>query len=211
MRHTATRFATTGIVCGCLLAGAVCQGQEGARQQGALQVGDSAPVFTCLDDGGELWNLCDHHGMELVVVFFYPSDFSFCCTRQALRYRDVQSELAELGVTVVGVSGDAVAAHRLFKDTHTLPFALLADEDGSVAKQFGVPLRSGGKALVADVEGKPLLENDGRPVRILRQVTAARWTFVIGKDGRIVYRDTGVSPDKDAQAVLEFLRGLNAK
>jgi peroxiredoxin Q/BCP len=188
-----------GVLWGTLLAGATALGQEG------LQVGDPAPEFTCLDDQGQVWKLRDHLGMEYVVVYFYPSDFSFCCTRQASRYRDSQDKLAERGVTVVGVSGDAVASHQMFKEAHGLPFTLLADVDGSIARQFGVPLRSGGKSLAADADGKTLLGASGRPVQSSREFTAARWTFVIGKDGSILYRDTHVSPVKDAQVVLEFL------
>ena len=38
---------------------------------------------------------------------------------------------------MVGVSTDSVAAQKKFKDENALPFPLLSDADGKVAKQYG--------------------------------------------------------------------------
>ena len=40
---------------------------------------------------------------------------------------------------------------------------------------------------------------------------AARWTFVIGKDGTVAYKNTKVTPGQDAKAVAEFIRAADAK
>ena len=200
MRHATRLFTITGLIGGFLLAGAVSRGEENA-----LQVGDLVPEFKCLDDQGQIWDSRDHVGKKMIVVYFYPSDFAFCCTRQAVRYRDRQRDLANHGVEVIGISGDVVAAHRMFKETHRLNFALLADFEGNVARKFGVPLRAGGKAMVKDADGNSLVGKDGAAIKVRRDFTAERSTFVIGKDGRIIYRDTAVSPVKDSQEVLEFL------
>lgn len=172
-----------------------------AEVGGAAEVGDVAPEFACLDDQGQQWNSRDHVGKSPLVIYFYLSDFSFCCTRQANRYRDAHDELAKQSAEVIGISGDAVQSHRWFKAAKGLDFTLLSDPDGSIARKFGVPLRAGGKAMAVDT--------NGQAVAIPRLFTAARWTFVIGADGRIVHRDTGASPVKDAQVVLDFLRKVN--
>jgi peroxiredoxin Q/BCP len=169
----------------------------------AADVGDAVPEFTCQDDQGQLWDSRDHVGKRPVVIYFYPSDFAFCCTRQALRYRDSQDELAKQSVEVIGVSGDAVEAHRLFKATNDLKCTLLADTEGQVARLFGVPLRNGGQAMAAG--------EHGQRTAIPRKFTSARWTFIIGTDGRILHRETGASPMTDSQVVLEFLRKQNAE
>ena len=200
MRHSTRLFAITGLMGGFLLAGAASRGEENA-----LQVGDSVPDFKCLDDQGLIWDSRDHVGKKPIVVYFYPSDFAFCCTRQAARYRDRQRDLENHGVEVVGISGDVVAAHRMFKETHRLNCALLADWEGHIARKFGVPLRAGGKAMVKDADGKEIVGEDGAAIKVRREFTAERWTFVIGKDGRIVYKDSTVAPTKDSQEVLEFL------
>ena len=176
-----------------------------------LQVGDHVPEFTALDDQGHAWNSRDHVGQRVIVVFFYPSDFSFCCTRQAQRYRDRHLVLTNLDVEVVGISCDAVESHRLFKAAHELNFPLLADRDGKVSRQFGVPLRAGGKAMVQDAAGKAVANSQGGAQQFERDWTAARQTFVIGKDGRLLYRDTMVSPLMDSGIVAEFVRNLTAK
>ena len=157
-----------------------------------------------------MWDSRDHIGKNVVVLYFYRSDFSFGCTRQALRYRDCQKQLADQGAEVVGISGDAVRAHRMFKEAHQLNFALLADCNGNVAGKLGVPMRAGGKAMIADADGNAKVDANGQAIAVSRNVTAARWTFIVGKDGRIVYREVDVSPVKDNQEVLEFLRKLNA-
>ena len=175
------------------------------------QIGDPAPEFQCRDDRGELWDSRDHVGKKWVVMYFYQSDFAFCCTRQAQRYRDCQCEFDELEAEVVGISGDVVAAHEEFKATHELNYSLLADENGDVARQFGVdPLRPGGKAMVSNARGETVFDAFGKPLSFPRRVTAARWTFIIDPDGRVIYRAEGVSSAEDTRQALEFLRARNA-
>ena len=176
-----------------------------------LQVGDSIPEFQCLDDQGKMLDSREYVGKQMLVIFFYPSDFAFCCTLQVQRYRDCQKELADQGVKLIGISGDTVLAHGTFKTAYALNFPLLADVDGSIATKFGVPLRSGGKAMLKDSSGKEIVDGDGQAVSIPRCVTAARWTMIIGKDGRILNRQTDVSPINDSQEVLKFVHMLAAK
>src|SRR5262249_39394556 len=80
-----------------------------------LKVGDKAPAFQAQDDTGKLWKSADHVGKKIMVVYFYPADFTGGCTKEACAYRDDYGKLKEKGVDVVGVSGDAVHNHELFK------------------------------------------------------------------------------------------------
>ncbi len=176
-----------------------------------LQVGDTAPEFQCVDDRGLTWHSREVVGQRLLVVVFYPSDFSFCCTRQAVRYRDRLQAFRDAGAEVVGISGDAVEAHRQFSNTHRLNFSLLSDKDGEVACRFGVPLRVGGKAVIADESGHELVDAQGRSIKIPREFTTGRWTFVIDQKGRVIHRATDVNPVKDAQEVLDFVREFQKK
>ena len=195
----------TGLWSACLW------GAAWGDERTSLQVGDSVPEFQCLDDQGKMLDSRDYVGKQMLVIFFYPSDFSFCCTSQAQRYRDCQRELAGQGVKLIGISGDTVQAHGKFKTAHSLNFPLLADVDGSIAEKFGVPLRSGGKAMLKDSRGKEVVDDNGQAVSVPRCVTAARCTMIIGKDGRILNRQTSVSPVNDSQEVLEFIHKLAAK
>src|SRR5438105_2652725 len=163
-----------------------------------LKVGDPAPEFEATDDQGNTWKSAEHVGKKVVVVYFYPADLTGGCTKQACGFRDDAQKLEEKGAEVVGISGDSVSNHQLFKKVHSLPFTLLADEQGDVAKKFGVPLKQGGDFKTKDL--------DGNPVELKRGVTAARWTFVIGKDGKIIHKNTKVlQPEKDRNAILTLL------
>src|SRR5438045_4196553 len=76
-----------------------CNGED------CMNVGSIVPDFQSLDDQGQSWSW--HNTSDrLAVIFFYPSDFSFCCTRQVRRYRDLYREFAKRGVEVIGISGD---------------------------------------------------------------------------------------------------------
>jgi peroxiredoxin Q/BCP len=130
---------------------------------------------------------------------------------QALKFRDSMNQLVEKGVLVIGVSGDSVANHELFKKEHKLNFTLLADEDGSLANKFGVPVSKGGEVQPRDVQNKPILDADGKQLILKREVTAARWTFIIGKDGKIIYKNTKVNPTEDAKQVAAFIESLQKK
>ena len=102
----------------------------------------------------------------------------------------------------MGVSGDSAENHRLFKKAHHLNFTLLADEQGKVAKLFGVPTKAGGTFNT---------EVDGEKVALVTGVRAARWTFVVGPDGKVVYKNTQVNPAADSKAVREVVEKLKNK
>lgn len=167
----------------------------------ALVEGDVAPAFEALSASGEVWKSEEHIGKKIVVVYFYPADFTNGCTRQACGFRDHSQELEEADVEVVGISGDSVRTHELFARVNSLKFDLLADEDGKVAQAFGVPVREG-DTITRMVEG---VEQT-----LKRGVTASRWTFIIGKDGRIIRKNTMVDAEQDYRKVLETVRRLTA-
>jgi thioredoxin-dependent peroxiredoxin len=176
-----------------------------------LDVGDVAPVFASTSDDGKPWRSANVVGKQIVVLYFYPADFTSGCRLQAQKFRDAMNDLADKGVAVVGVSGDSVANHELFKKVEKLNFTLLADENGAVAKQFGVPLGKGGEVKPRDAQGKLMLDAKGDAIVLKRDVSAARWTFIIGKDGKVLYRNTKVVPALDSKQVAAFIAELHKK
>jgi peroxiredoxin Q/BCP len=166
-------------------------------------VGDAAPTFEVLDDSGKPWKSTEHFGKKVVVVYFYPADMTGGCTAQACNFRDDLGKLAGQGVEVVGVSGDSVKNHQLFKKAHNLNFPLLADVDGKVAAAFGVPVTEGEKTVKAEIEGKTY--------DLIRNVTAKRWTFVIGLDGKVAHKDENVNAREDNVRVAEAVAKLKSK
>lgn len=192
------RLGAAAFVCALLFAAAP-HAQTATAQTVTLNVGDRAPSFQGTADNGRAWRSRDHVGRRFLVVYFYPAAMTGGCTAQACAFRDNRSRLQELGAEVVGVSGDRVENLRAFKGSNRLNFPLLSDTRGRVAQAFGVPVGEGGH-ITRTV-------ND-REVELTRDVTAARWTFIIDRDGKIAYKDTAVDPAGDGAAVIAALRRL---
>jgi len=168
-----------------------------ATNLSALEVGDKAPAFSTKDDAGKVWKSEDHVGKKNIIVYFYPAAMTGGCTKQACSYRDASKDLAKLDAVVVAVSGDHVEALKYFKINDNLNFPLLSDASGDISKAFGVPTRKGGK-LIREVEGKK--------VTLVRDNTPSRWTFVIGKNGKVIYKNTKVNPTKDLAEVSKAIQ-----
>jgi peroxiredoxin Q/BCP len=145
-----------------------------------------APTFTLPSDTGGTVSLESLRG-KAVVLYFYPKDDTPGCTRQACGLRDVWAELEKRGAVVLGVSPDGTRSHARFKEKYGLPFTLLADEDGEVAKAYGVRVL---KALRGKV-----------------RLGIERSTFVIDPNGNVVKIMRRVKPDTHAAEVLAVLGG----
>jgi peroxiredoxin Q/BCP len=169
-----------------------------------LRVGDRAPVFTCVDDQGKEWRSADHYGKKTILVCFYLGDFFKPCTEELCILRDARNRLAAEEVEIVAISGDKAANHELFKETYRLNFALLADEQGKVGRAFGVAMSGGGQQRIPHPKTK-------EEITLHRGATAARWSFLIGKDGRILHKDTSVNSKEQPRQILEFLAKQKSK
>ena len=175
----------------CIFVSATAFGQQG------VSVGEKAPVFKATADDGSTWKMNKYLGKDYIVVYFYPAAMTGGCTKQACAYRDSREMLQSAGVVVVGISGDKVENLKLFKQAENLNFTLLSDEKGEIAKMFGVPAGAGG-AIKRTVGGA---EHE-----LVRGVSAKRWTFIVGKDKKIIYKNESVNAEKDAAEVLNFIK-----
>lgn len=101
-----------------------------------LKPGDEAPEFTARDQHGQERSLGEFIQDACLVLYFYPKDFTFVCTKEACAFRDHHAELAAAGATIAGVSYDDVETHKRFADVHELPFPLLDDKDRSLTKAY---------------------------------------------------------------------------
>ncbi len=136
------------------------------------KVGEAAPALVATASNGTKIDLAKLKGKH-VVVYFYPKDDTPGCTKEACAFRDAWAKYQKDGVYVIGVSEDDDKSHQEFAKKHKLPFPLLADKDGKIAKAFGVPVKEG---------------------------YAMRVTYLIGPDGKVkkVYPkvDPGVHSDE---------------
>jgi thioredoxin-dependent peroxiredoxin len=120
-----------------------------------VEIGDTAPDFELPGAEGRMYRLSDYEG-RTVILAFYPGDFTPVCTRQFCSYRDGQDHLDELGVDVLGISPQNLESHERFTTKYGLTVPLLADEDRSVIRRYGV-LAPGGlvrrSIFIIDREG----------------------------------------------------------
>jgi len=102
-----------------------------------LDIGDTLPEFSLPTDSGGTLSSVEIAGKK-AVLYFYPKDNTSGCTKQAHAFRDALDDFTATGAIVVGVSPDGVASHDKFKAKQNLNFPLIADEDKSLCKAFGV-------------------------------------------------------------------------
>lgn len=183
--------------------GSRARGGDGDDYQPVIwvRVGDAAPAVAVSDDKGRLWRSQDYNRGRLLVYYFYLGDFMKNPIKQARAYSDEYGQFAAEGAVVVGVSGDTVETHQRFKETYKLRQTLLADPKGVVTHDFGVPLSGGGTLRIDGPDGKELAFERG--------CTPAQWTFVVGPDGKVLYKAMNTDPETDSRRALEFVRKHN--
>tara|TARA_B110000008_G_C16436750_1_gene350124 strand:+ start:37 stop:504 length:468 start_codon:yes stop_codon:yes gene_type:complete len=103
-----------------------------------LDVGDTAPDFELTDEAGEVVTLDDLLSEGLLVLYFYPADFTSVCTTEACEIRDRYDDLQAVSANVVGVSPQGVSSHNRFRHRYDLPFPLLDDPKKEVIRAYGV-------------------------------------------------------------------------
>jgi peroxiredoxin Q/BCP len=104
------------------------------------RVGDPAPDFA-LDgvpppDGGR-YTLNQQRG-RVVVLAFYPGDFTPVCLRQLQHYEEQRQKLVATGATLWAISTDGLEKHERMAKSYALSFPLLCDDGGQVAQAYGV-------------------------------------------------------------------------
>lgn len=106
-----------------------------------LKPGDAAPPFDlpcALDDQLSRLNLAKIRS-EMVVLFFYPHDFSFICPTEVIGFHKARAAFTAEQTSIVGASVDDAETHRRWaRELGGLGYPLLADEGGKIARAFGV-------------------------------------------------------------------------
>ena len=171
-----TNWFTTLLTAGSILFFAA------AVQAAMPRAGDAAPAFTGQDQDGRAVNLADLAGKKIVLLYFYPKDFTGGCTKEACGFRDRVGDLQKDNVEVIGVSFDSADSHKQFIAKYNLNFTLLADTDGKIADLYGV--RMPGKNM------------------------ANRVSFLIGLDGKIVHVTDAGNPDIHFNEMKDAIAGL---
>ena len=101
-----------------------------------LNVGDTAPDFTLLDQDGNSVSLSDFRGKK-VLLWFYPKASTPGCTAEGCNIQDNIQRFANANVQVLGMSKDSVRRQKNFATKHGFAYPLLSDESGSTVEAYG--------------------------------------------------------------------------
>jgi peroxiredoxin len=129
--------------------------------------GQLAPDFRLKGPGGAFYTLSEHRGQNAVVLVFYPLAFSAVCSHQLPDLEKYMPQFEKAGAVVYGISVDSHHANSAFARSLGLSFPLLSDWKREASAAYGV-----------------LLEDPGY---------SGRATFVIGRDGRLLWREIAES------------------
>ena len=161
-------------------------GHRSARA--ALATGAKAPLFKAEATIGErvfTFSLADALKKGPVVLYFYPAAFTEGCTQEAHDFADAIGRYKALGATVIGVSKDDIEKLKAFGTSECRSkFPVASDEDLSIARSYDA---------VINFKGNPY---------------ANRVSYVIARDGKIVYSYSSLDPDKHVENTLAALEKL---
>ena len=151
-----------------------------------IEVGQPAPDFELIDQHGEAHSL-SNYADQWVVLYFYPKDDTPGCTKEACAFRDDYRTISAQNTQVLGVSIDSQESHAQFAEKYQLPFPLLSDKNGLVARQYQSLTSLG-------------------PLKF-----AKRHTFIIGPKSQIqmIYRKVDASTH--SQQILRDLKKLQSE
>jgi peroxiredoxin (alkyl hydroperoxide reductase subunit C) len=151
----------------------------------SVQIGDQAPDFELKDQTNQPVRLSDYRGKKHVVVVFYPLSFTGVCEGEMCQIRDSIETFRNDEVETIAISVDAPPTHARWAHEQGFEFPLLSDfwPHGAVASAYGVFDEAIGLAL--------------------------RGTFIVNKEGTVVYTDRNPVPEaRDQQAWKRALKEL---
>lgn len=149
-----------------------------------LKAGDPAPNFKLQGSDGKTYNLADFKGKQAVVVAWFPKAFTGGCTAECKSMRADGAALKKFDVAYFTASVDAAEGEKgntAFAKSLELDYPILSDPKKETAKSFGVLNEKG---------------------------MASRWTYYIGKDGKVLFVDKAVKPASAATDIAAKLKEL---
>jgi peroxiredoxin len=172
-----------------LLGGAFLAAALSLPARAALPVGAPAPDFRLASaQAGQVsqFSLAEALKKGPVVLYFFPAAFTSGCNREAHAFAARIDDFKAAGATVIGVSNDQI-------DTIT---------------KFSVQECAGKFSVAADPESKVIKDYDAKFPLIGK---ADRISYVIGKDAKVSYVYSSLSPDGHIENTLKAVQSLSAK
>lgn len=150
-------------------------------QSMGLEVGDMAPDFSLQGTDGKVHRLAEYRDKVSVVLAWFPRAYTRGCTIECKSLAENGHLLKNFSVVYFMASVDPIEKNKGFAVEQQADFPLLSDPSKEAAKAYGV---------------------------LQKQGHAARHTFYIGKDGKILAIDKHVRPATSAEDMAKMLADL---
>ena len=154
---------------------------------GDLKVGDQAPNFKLQASDGKTYQLADFKGKESAVLAWFPKAFTQGCTIECKSLAEHGDMIKKYNAQYFMISVDPLEGaqgNKAFAEAQHADFPLLSDPTKATATDYGVLSERG---------------------------FANRWTFYIGKDGKITAIDKQVKPPTSAEDMAAMLKQLGTE
>ena len=155
---------------------------------GNVRIGQFAPDFEAETTQGPI-KLADYRG-KWIVLFSHPGDFTPVCTTEIIGFAKANTYFENLKTKLIGLSVDSNASHlawlnNIYEKTGTIvPFPIIADRNGEIARKYG------------------MISNDISKTETVRNV------FIIDDKG--VIRLILVYPMQVGRSIPEIIRAVEA-
>ena len=146
-----------------------------------LKVGDPAPDFTLKASNGNTYTISDFRNKQVIVLAWFPKAYTRGCTLECKSLAEHGDLLKKYDVSYFMISVDPLDQNTSFAEQQHADFPLLSDPTKKTAEAYGVLGAMG---------------------------MANRWTFYIGKDGKILAIDKDVKPATSAEDMAARLHEL---
>jgi thioredoxin-dependent peroxiredoxin len=170
---------------GCFMLVGVVLFAVSAMTAAELKVGDKAPDFSLVGSDGKTHKLAEYRGKQAVVLAWFPKAFTPGCTTECKAFAESSKKLGRFEVVYFTASVDDAEKNKKFAESVDADYPILSDPEGKIARAYGV----------TDAVKK----------------WASRWTFIIGKDGKILYIDKKVNPATHPDDIAKKLEELGLK
>jgi len=150
-----------------------------------LEKGDDCPDFSLKGSDGHTYALSEIKGKAPFVIAWYPKAFTGGCTRECKSFRSDGEAMREYDALYFTASVDSVEDNTRFSQSLNLDYPILSDPGKKVAEAFGV---------VTDFRSVPY-----------------RWTFYVGKDGKILKVDKKIKVVSAGSDVAKTFEELGIK
>jgi len=108
-----------------------------------LKLGEAAPDFEIKLHTGVRFRLSDQRHERNVVLYFYPKDFTWGCTKEGCLFAQHIRDIQQLNAVIIGISGDQLEYHKKFAREYNFPFPLGSDPNLEVCRAYRVLWLSG--------------------------------------------------------------------